>query len=119
MPLVTGETGAGLKPPLLSFVGPNGIPVGPTVEADPMPSGDVIIAGPVGAIVVACARLAPQLIRIAMVDAMTSRTGTSVQQPVWRTDRIELCSDSGRLPPSTTPNFEVDGVCARWRPRIR
>jgi hypothetical protein len=89
VPLGNGEIGAGLKPPLLSSVSPNGIPVGPTVEVDPRPSGDVIIAGPVGVVIIACAKLALQPIRIAIVDAMTSRMGASVQRPVCRADRIE------------------------------
>jgi hypothetical protein len=77
VPLVTGATGAGLIPPLLSSVAPSGIPVGPAVDVGPMPSGDVTIAGAPGVLMVVCANPALQLTRIAIVDTKTSRMGAS------------------------------------------
>jgi hypothetical protein len=82
VPLVTGATGAGLRPPLLSSVAPSGIPVGPTVA--PMPSGDVTIAGAPGVLMGACAKPALQPNRIAIVDTNTSRMGASVNNHVQR-----------------------------------
>jgi hypothetical protein len=75
-PLPVAPIGAGLRPPGSSSVAPKGIPVGELGELEPrVPNGDVVpIAGMPGRL---CARLGPQLTRIATATTANRRIETS------------------------------------------